>query len=188
MASSNTAARNIEGDTIHSNVHLHGDGGLSLEQLTKGVTSDFKDRWHSVEALVIDEISLVQPTLFGAASYRISLARRESKGCKPDLYTEAGHAFGSIPLVVLAGDFMQLSPFENNKRVSLILPAHTKAFPEHKSGIRCFDQVVTDVTILSETHRFRDSIQMRSAVTWRGSSLICGTQRARRYQTICGVS
>ena len=55
-------------------------------------------------------------------------------------------------------DFLQLSPFENNRRVSLILPAHTKAFPEHKSGIRCFDQVVTDVTILSETHRFRDSI------------------------------
>ena len=158
MASSNTAARNIKGDTIHSSVHLHGDGGLSLESLSKGVTSDCKDRWNPVEVLVTDEISLVPPTLFGAGSYRICLSRRESKGCQPDLYTEAGHAFGSIPLIILAGDFMQLSPFENNRRVSLVLPAHAKAFPEHKSGIRCFNQIITDVVILEKTHRFRDEI------------------------------
>ena len=135
MAYSNSAARGIGGDTIHSNLHLGAQSSLSLDKLGEGVTACLKDKWRDVYALVIDEISLVSPRLFGAASHRVCLARRQTRNAMPELYTEEGYAFGGVPIVILAGDFLQLAPFEHDRsRVSLIMPALPKSWPEHKNG------------------------------------------------------
>lgn len=157
MASSNTAARGVNGDTIHSTMHWHGEGGMTLDRLGRGVSAEFKDKLGEVACMVIDEISLVTPRLFGAASFRFCLARSKSHAVQAALYTEAGHAFGGIPLVILAGDFYQLCPFDNQRRVSLIMPGKDGT-PEHRNGVRCFEEIVTDVTILTETFRFRDAV------------------------------
>ena len=71
-------ARGIGGDTIHSCCHMHGETGLSLKSLSRGVTDGLKDRWLNVMALIIEEISLVSPRLLGAASYRICCARQNT--------------------------------------------------------------------------------------------------------------
>jgi hypothetical protein len=158
MASSNTAARGIRGDTIHSQVSLSAASSLMVERLSVGVTAALKDRWANVAGIVVDEISLVKPMLFAALSCRASLARRETHNAKPDLYTEKGHAFGQVPLVILAGDFMQLTPFEKGfRRVSLLMePERAGRFDQ--GGIRLFRQCVTDVFHLTKTFRFRDEV------------------------------
>ena len=76
MAYSNSAARVLGGDTIHSCLHMHGETGLDLESLSKGVTPELMDSWRDVKAALIDEVSLVFPRLLGAASYRMCLGRR----------------------------------------------------------------------------------------------------------------
>jgi hypothetical protein len=135
----------------------HGRAGLSLHQLNKGITGEMKDQWRDVQVLIVDEISLVTPRLFGALSYRTCLARRDSLvGIQPDLYMEPGHVFGAVPLVILAGDFMQLAPFETKQRVSLLRRGQTFSADEHLNGLACFHSGVTDVFFLRKTFRFRD--------------------------------
>ncbi len=56
--------------------------------------------------------------MLGGVSYRIGEARRESRGAQPVFYTEPGTAFGGIPLVILAGDFLQLQAFATHGRVT----------------------------------------------------------------------
>ena len=87
------------------------------------------------------------------------LARRKSHGADPDLYTEHGHRFGKVPLVILAGDFMQLPPFEAKARVSLCMSAPAWAGLEHLNGLKVFWQGITDVVVLPGTFRFVDRTQ-----------------------------
>ena len=154
MASSNSAARVIGGDTIHTSVHIHGKVGLSLESLSRGVTQSLKDDWRDVKVVFIEEVSMVLPRLLGAASFRVCMARRETHNCDPSLYAELGHLFGGIPLIILLGDFLQLAPFEYKMRKSLLMPVSPKDVDEHLQGVRLFRDGVTDVIFLRKTFRF----------------------------------
>jgi hypothetical protein len=180
-ASSNSAARGIGGDTIHSCTCIPGVGSLELYRLNK-TTTEARERWRDVEVLVVDEISMVMPMLFGALSYRAAVLRDNSRSSRwPDivhqtdrlLYSLPGHAFGGIPLVILAGDFMQLTPIggdglkrdarpkvENSKAAKkpslLVDPAEATGVEHHLQGLRCFHECVTDVHVLRQTFRFVD--------------------------------
>ena len=117
---------------------------------------------------------MVSPKLLGVLSYRICWARRQKLGSRPDLYTQPGCAVGSIPLVILLGDFMQLAPLQNGARKSLLkkpeLPKKAKArrwlrpygkafddgFAEEMNGYELFWTCLTHVMFLQGTHRFVD--------------------------------
>ena len=71
MAPSNTTARGVGGDTIHSSTGLWGDTKLTTDKLTKARSPAMMDRWRPVRALVLDEVGMCGPDLFGAASFRI---------------------------------------------------------------------------------------------------------------------
>ena len=134
---------------------------------------------------------MVEPKLMGALSYRASLARKGTTSSQfptikhtpdPDEYFEKGQVCGGVPLIILAGDFMQLAPLgspwlpEKDKKIrerrlklakedglstrsSLLVPVEDAAgCAEHKNGLRLFHNAVTDVHILTQTFRFRDAI------------------------------
>ena len=161
MAPSNTAARGIGGDTIHSSTGLWGGlKKLSTDRLSARRTPQMIDRWRSVRALVLDEVGLCAPDLFGAASFRAGLLRGE-----PNKYTMKGSAFGGIHLVLLTGDFLQLNPMVTlgraRTRLSL-LEAPPKHFPpEFHDGARCFKDILTSVVELKTTHRFKDELSKK---------------------------
>ena len=56
MAPSNTAARGIGGDTIHSSTGLWSDTRLTTDKLSGGRSPEMMDRWRPVQVLVLDEI------------------------------------------------------------------------------------------------------------------------------------
>ena len=120
VAATNSAARVIQGDTVHSALILGQRTSLNLRALDRNVGSELVDRWQHVDALIIEELSMVAPKMLGALSFRTCVARRQKCGARPDLYTLPGFAFGGIPLVILLGDFMQLAPLDNNVRKSLL--------------------------------------------------------------------
>ena len=121
MASTNAAAVNVGGDTIHSSLKLTRHGGHGLDVLQRRhVTDALKTEWHEVYLLVIDELSLISPSLLTAASYVMCQARQHTWHVDPGLFAEKGHAFGGIPLVLLTGDFMQLPAFEGKSKTSLL--------------------------------------------------------------------
>ena len=122
MASSNSAARVVGGDTVHSSLHMNRSTTLTLKALGSLKTTDaFIDKFSGVDLLVVDEISMVAPKLLGALSYRLCCARKASTGEDPNFFCEPGSVFGAIPIVVVAGDFLQLPPFDGcHGRTSLM--------------------------------------------------------------------
>ena len=68
VASSNSAARVIEGETIHSAVHLHGESSLKLGAMDGGVTDELVAQFENVDVLIVEEVSMIQPRLLGAIS------------------------------------------------------------------------------------------------------------------------
>ena len=120
MAASNSAARVIGGDTVHSLLHLYRESGFNLDSLSQSVNDSLEDLWTSVECLIIEELSLISPPMYGGVSFRVCMARRHS-GAEPSLYTTREHSFGRIPLVIVLGDFMQLAPLDGRVRMSLIM-------------------------------------------------------------------
>ena len=156
MAASNSAARVIGGDTVHSCLHLRkNECGFSLNFLSQNVSEGLKSRWAPVECLVIEEVSLVSPAMFGGISYRVGLARQHL-GCDPNLYATREHSFGGIPIVIMLGDFMQLAPFENKVRMSLVMEPRDKWRPHALAGRKLFWEALTHVMFLRKTHRFVD--------------------------------
>ena len=76
----------------------------------------------------------------------------------------SAYGLGGAPLVVLAGDFLQLPPFEGYKKVSLLMEPNAymdgdedgaNAIPN--KGFRMFWDGITDVVILRKTYRFVDT-------------------------------
>ena len=63
MASSNSAARVVGGETIHSAIHMHGRMPLTLDRLEQGITDEFICEWADVDLLVLDEISMVSKVI-----------------------------------------------------------------------------------------------------------------------------
>ena len=124
MASSNSAAAGIGGDTIHSSVNMNTKQKFEASALEFDPTTPagqaLVDKWADVSVLVVDEISLVSPAMLGGLSYRVCCAR-ESRGADKDFFATKGEVFGRVPLVVFSGDFMQLAPFEGyGRRASLM--------------------------------------------------------------------
>jgi hypothetical protein len=170
MASSNSAARQILGDTVHSCLHMHkqqklSPAALDVDANAEGAAS-LIDKWANVQLLVLDEVSMVSPRLLAALSYRLCAARERTCGADKLMFAERGYAFGGVPLVILAGDFMQLPPFEGYNRVSLLknpgkddggdtVQADAKDFFP-KKGYKLFKEAVTDVVVLEKTYRFVD--------------------------------
>ena len=161
MASSTAAARNIDGDTIHSSLNIWGQQKLNTADLRKRVTKESKDRWRSVRALVIDEVGLCPPALFGAASFKACLLRPTGN---TEGFAMPGSAFGGIQLVILAADFLKPCPMANLgrgvnqgiRRVSLLQTPQPTVPAEHQDGVRCFRKIVTSVLELKNTYSFCD--------------------------------
>lgn len=158
MASSNSAARVIGGDTVHSCLHLNGKASMKLESLGRGVTPELCARWCDVKCLILEEISMMSPMMLAAISYRLCLARcGRHVGITPALYTDRAHCFGGIPIVVMLGDFMQLAPLgEEGGRMSLLMEPRAKCAAETRAGLHLFRQALTHVMFLRTTHRFVD--------------------------------
>lgn len=106
-ASTGLAACNIGGITIHSFAGI-GLGKGDPEQLLKKVRRSRKhtQRWKTINALVIDEISMIDGELLDKLNH---IAKRLRKSKKP---------FGGIQ-IILCGDFFQLPPVTKDNKAPI---------------------------------------------------------------------
>lgn len=94
----------LGGSTIHSYLGI-GLGDGTVDQITKHVAKNKNalHRWKTLEVLIIDEISMLSPTLFD----KLEHVARVIRGGKRMLSEGNGVLFGGIQLI-LTGDFLQL--------------------------------------------------------------------------------
>lgn len=121
VAPTGRAALQVEGKTIHSFFGLGPHYQGSVEFLQSDPPRGRCDQLVTIDALVIDEISMVTADVFTAMDYSLRFAR------KSDL------PFGDLPVVVV-GDFAQLPPIQpqypKNYRYS---SAHAFASPSWRA-------------------------------------------------------
>lgn len=102
-ASTGLAAYNIGGMTINSYLGI-GIGKGKPEEICKRIRNNkkIKERWQSLNVLIIDEVSMINGNLIDKLDW---IARRLLDASKP---------FGGIQ-IVLCGDFYQLPPVDRKK-------------------------------------------------------------------------
>ena len=75
VASSNSAARVIGGETVHSALKMSAQQPLSIDKLSNAkVDNEIIDRLSAVEAVFVEEVSMVPSALLGALSLRMCVA------------------------------------------------------------------------------------------------------------------
>ena len=67
---------------------------------------EMKQRWVPNMLLIQDEISLVPAAVENMMLYR-SMRARQDEGLDPSSYFHAGELMGRIPILLIAGDFLQ---------------------------------------------------------------------------------
>ena len=157
-ASTGIAACALGGTTVHSFAGI-GLGRDSAKELADKVASKQAvcKRWLSCRALIIDEISMLDGTLFE----KLDFVARTVRGarCMPTTHDPSDEPFGGIQLV-LCGDFFQLPPvgmerdptvrflFETDAwREAQLLPiVLTKTFRQKEAGF---------IALLDEMRRAR---------------------------------
>jgi ATP-dependent DNA helicase PIF1 len=137
-ASTGIAGLNIGGSTVHSFAGI-GLGKESAQVLAKRIfKSKFpRLRWRSTSTLIIDEISMLDGTLFDKLEYIARYVR------------ERNEPFGGIQLV-LSGDFFQLPPVPDQNN-GVPMPA-TYAF-----DAECWQRCVGRPVVLSRVFRQKDN-------------------------------
>ncbi|CAO3596060.1 unnamed protein product [Absidia cylindrospora] len=130
-ASTGIAACNISGTTLHSFAGI-GLGTEPTSRLIQTIESRkiSRDRWTKTKVLIIDEISMVDATLFDKLE---AIARHFCDSLKP---------FGGIQLIV-TGDFFQLPPV---KASGFAFEAQT------------WSQVMTKTVVLNHVFRQKDQV------------------------------
>ena len=70
---------------------------------------EMKRRWQPKILVVQDEISLVPAAVENMMLYR-SMRARQDEGLDPPSYAQPGELMGHIPILLIAGDFLQIKP------------------------------------------------------------------------------
>ena len=104
LAPTGIAARNINGETIHSFFGF-GTTILTPESLSEDISYDLQVMLQTVEVILIDEISMVRSDLFSAMDFKLRTA------CKTQ------QPFGGKQIIAV-GDFLQLPPSCSGSRNS----------------------------------------------------------------------
>ena len=124
LAPTGVAAVNIRGQTIHSFFRFRPD--ITLETAVKTANRLRKrgktDVYENLDAVLIDEISMVRADLFDCIDIFLRTARRKRK-----------IPFGGVKMILI-GDLYQLPP--------VVRSAERKIFAEHYPGIYFFDSKV----------------------------------------------
>ena len=162
LAASNSAARGVRGDTVHTGLYLGAQCSFRLgcKAMKSPPQLACQEAWAPVKPLFLEEVSMISPCMLAGISYRLCRAR---KGLRPwldeTLYEDKEHMFGGIPIIVMLGDFMQLGAMERGlQRVSLIMQPRPSWYDECFAGRRIFWNGLTHVVMLCKTHRFKDDI------------------------------
>ena len=156
QAPSNKAARQIQGRTMHSANKLRKDSSLRTVHLRVSAETKKALECNTVPlaAIVIDEFSQCIGQMLHADALRKSYGRQQALGLEIHRYAEIDETWGRMPVVVIAGDELQLPPvpFAHS-----LLASTEGTSDEHKAGVHLFSQFQY-VYRLQTAMRFQDPV------------------------------
>ena len=125
-----------------------------------------KQRWVPKIWLIQDEISLVPAAVENMMLYR-SMRARQDEGLDPGSYFHAGELMGRIPILLIAGDFLQIKPAKEisvaDNLEELVRKRPDKVQTEHYAAQAALMSIET-VIHLKKSKRFLD-VHLREITT-----------------------
>ena len=119
---------------------------------------EMKQRWRPKILLTQDEISLVPAAVENMMLYR-SMRARQDEGLDPGSYFHAGELMGHIPILLIAGDFLQIKPANEissaDSLEELVRKRPDKVQTEHYAAQAALMSIET-VIHLKKSKRFLD--------------------------------
>ena len=119
---------------------------------------EMKQRWVPKILLIQDEISLVPAAVENMMLYR-SMRARQDEGLDPGSYFHAGELMGRIPILLIAGDFLQIKPANEislaDNLEELVRKRPDKVQTEHYAAQAALMSIET-VIHLKKSKRFQD--------------------------------
>ena len=119
---------------------------------------EMKQRWRPKILLIQDEISLVPAAVENMMLYR-SIRARQDEGLDPASYFHAGELMGHIPILLIAGDFLQIKPANEislaDSLEELVRKRPDKVQTEHYAAQAALMSIET-VMHLKKSKRFLD--------------------------------
>lgn len=134
-APSNKAARSIGGRTCHNASALKPSDSLrtaALHFANDNMRKKMEAIWTAVGSLAVEEFSQLPASLFHAMAVRSIYARAGVHRLHLESYCQQSHLFGSMPVVIVMGDPLQLPPIP--KSTSLLQGGLSNVSQEQKAG------------------------------------------------------
>ena len=120
--------------------------------------SEMETKWVPKILLVEDEASLFPAMVQNMLLYRIMLARQKVYELLPEEYAEVTKLFGHMPILIVAGDFLQIKPVNDISIADdmvAMAAAGRKIHPEHTNARDAILEI-PDVINLKKSKRFLD--------------------------------
>ena len=133
-------------------------GQFAQQAPLKTKEQEMKQRWVPKILLIQNEISLVPAAVENMMLYRSTRARQD-EGLDPGSYFHTGELMGRIPILLIAGDFLQIKPANEislaDNLEELVRKRPDKAQTEHYAAQAALMSIET-VIHLKESKRFLD--------------------------------
>ena len=148
----------IRANTAHSACSYRVASLRNTQMALKTKEKEMQQRWMNKVLLIQDEISLVPAMVQNMLLYRIMRARQDH-GLQWETYALPDYLFGKMPIVIIAGDFLQIKPANEislaDNMLQIAKAGKRKIFAEHQAGQDSVMQVA-DVVHLKTSKRFQD--------------------------------
>ena len=129
---------------------------------------EMKQRWQPKILVIQDEISLVPAAVENMMLYR-SMRARQDEGLDPASYFHPGELMGHIPILLIAGDFLQIKP-ANEISLADNLEELIRKMPHRvQTGHHAAQAAL--MTIDTVIHLWNGQIEMRK--TWMCRYFVC---------------
>ena len=114
--------------------------------------------WRRKILVVQDEVSLVPAMVENMLLYRCMRSRQAQHELEPEKYGEVGQLMGHMPILLVAGDFLQIKPAREISiadDLDALGEAGTVVHPEHHTAQKAI-LGIADVIHLTKSKRFLD--------------------------------
>ena len=138
----------------------------------KSKQQEMTNRWQNKILLIQDEASLIPGMVQNMFLYRTMRARQGVHLLDPVAYGSQNHLFGHLPIVIIAGDFLQIKPANEISiadDLRALQHAGKNVHPEHTAAQEAI-LGISDVIHLKKSRRFLDDDMPAITTTMRLST------------------
>ena len=151
--------KKFKAKTAHRSVGYRVASLRNRDMSLKSKQKELEQKWRPKILFIEDEIGLIPAMVQNMLLYRTMRARQNLYELEPASYGEKHSLFGHMPIILLAGDFLQIKPacdISLADDLDAVRTSGKKVHPEHTTAQEAILENIEDVIHLRQSKRFLD--------------------------------